>query len=105
MEFETLLKLIVGIAALVGIPLAGYAAFVATRAIWIRPGATDPDELARLRGAVQSLIARLDELEAQGQRVAELEERIDFAERMLVSGREAERNRAGTPPEPQPAVQ
>ena len=39
----------------------------------------DPAELAELR-------QRLGELEAQQARVAELEERVDFAERLLASG-------------------
>ena len=39
----------------------------------------DPAELAELR-------QRLGELEAQQGRVAELEERVDFAERLLASG-------------------
>ena len=71
---------------MVGIPVGGYAALVATRAIWIRPGVGEGDELARLRREVQALTSRLEELEIQGQRVAELEERMDFAERLLASG-------------------
>ena len=39
---------------------------------------SEPADLAELR-------ARVDELEGQHQRVAELEERLDFAERMLAS--------------------
>ncbi len=37
MEFETLFKVIVAIAATVAIPVAAYAAVAATRTIWGRP--------------------------------------------------------------------
>ena len=45
MEFETLFKIIVGLVAVVGIPVGAYAAVVATRAIWIKgePRAADPE--------------------------------------------------------------
>ncbi|HEV8123387.1 MAG TPA: hypothetical protein VGP80_04040 [Gemmatimonadales bacterium] len=82
MEFETLFKFIVAAVAVFGIPIAGYAAVAATRAIWIKgePGKVSPE----LEGHVAALEARVAELEAERDRLAELEERVDFAERLLV---------------------
>jgi hypothetical protein len=81
MEFETLLKVIVGLVAVVGVPVGAYAAVVATRAIWIKgePRSADPE----LKAHVDALEARIQQLEAEHDRVVELEERVDFAERML----------------------
>jgi len=80
MEFETVLKIIIVMAATVGIPIAAYAAVAATRAIWGRPtGAGD----RRLQEEVESLRARVEDLERAQTRMAELEERVDFAERLL----------------------
>lgn len=81
MEFETLLKIILGVAALVGIPVGGYAAVVAARAIWVKgePKPADPE----LQANVEALEARVLQLEAEHERFVELEERLDFAERLL----------------------
>ena len=64
--------------AVVGIPVGAYAAIVATRAIWVKgePGKAAPGEL-------EALHDRVNELEAQVAHLAELEERVDFAERLL----------------------
>jgi hypothetical protein len=81
MEFETLFKIIVGIAAVVGIPVGAYAAVVATRAIWVKgePRPADPE----LKAQVETLEVRVQQLESDRERVLELEERLDFAERVL----------------------
>jgi hypothetical protein len=81
MEFETLFKIIVGAAAVVGIPVAAYAAVVASRAIWVKgePAAADPG----LKTQVEVLEARVQQLEAEHERMLELEERVDFTERVL----------------------
>jgi hypothetical protein len=50
---------------------------------------------AHLTGEVEDLRARVQELEAQQGRMQELEERLDFAERLLVRQREGERERIG----------
>lgn len=55
--------------------------------------ATTDDEVARLG-------RRLEELQGVEHRVLELEERLDFAERMLARGLPAPGPRADTPPEP-----
>jgi len=44
---------------------------------------------AALRGEVERLERRLEEVDALQARIAELEERVDFTERMLVRGQEA----------------
>lgn len=81
MEFETLFKIIVGVVAVVGIPVGAYAAIAATRAIWVKgePGPADSE----LRAQVESLETRLQQLESERDRLLELEERVDFAERVL----------------------
>jgi hypothetical protein len=82
MDFETLIKYIVAGVAAFGIPIGAYAAIAATRAIWIKgePGKVAPG----LERQVAALEARVAELEAERERVVELEERVDFAERLLV---------------------
>ena len=88
MDFEAILKVIIMGVAAVGIPVGAYAAIAATRSIWGRPQpspeSADAAELATLRERVQ-------ELEVLQGRMMELEERLDFAERMLVQQREAGR--------------
>lgn len=63
--------------------------------------------VARVAGGARSrsqeleeLQHRLDELHGVEQRVLELEERLDFTERMLASGRPSVGPEADTPPEP-----
>lgn len=90
MEFETLFKMIVGIAATVAIPVAAYAAVAATRAIWGRQPETEPGTVGKLSEEVEALKARLLTLESAEGRVVELEERLDFAERLLVEQRDRE---------------
>lgn len=59
-------------------------------------GPGDPMELEEIRSRLQSL-------EAAESRLAELEERLDFAERMLTSGRPSPGAEVDTPPEPMDA--
>jgi hypothetical protein len=96
MEFETVLKVIVMVAATVAIPVAAYAAIAAVRSVWGRPGqgalssagSADTDEFTALK-------ERVRDLEVLPGRVAELEERLDFTERMLLQQREAPRLESG----------
>lgn len=53
---------------------------------WIRGG---KERLADEAGRLDELERRLVEVEARQQRVAELEERVDFAERLLAQQRDA----------------
>jgi hypothetical protein len=90
-EFETLFKVIVAIAATVAIPVAAYAAVAATRTIWGRPAEPEPGSMGRLSEEIEALKARVGPLEAAEQRVLELEERLDFAERLLAQQRDPSR--------------
>ncbi len=53
-----------------------------------------------LRQELAEINARLDELQQGQARMLELEERLDFAERLLISGRQTSATEADTPPEP-----
>ena len=53
---------------------------------------------------LEGLAGRVQELEGVERRLMEVEERLDFAERLLTSGREPPRPEADTPPEPVDAV-
>lgn len=103
MEFETTFKIIVSIAAAVAIPVAAYAAIAATRAIWGRRDPADSDAVARLQGEVETLAARVADLEGAERRLLELEERVDFTERLLQQGTVRRVPRVDTPPEASPA--
>lgn len=52
-----------------------------------------------LRQELAEISARLEELQHGQMRLAELEERLDFAERLLISGRPTVAPEADTPPE------
>jgi len=99
MDFETTFKIIVSIAAAVAIPVAAYAAIVATRAFWVRRVPADTDAVSHLQGDVEALSARVAELEAAEHRLLELEERVDFAERLLQQGSVRRVPPVDTPPE------
>ena len=81
MDFETMFKIIIGLVAVVGIPVGAYAAVVAARAIWVK-GEPSPADSA-LKAQVETLEARVHQLELDQERFQELEERLDFAERVL----------------------
>jgi hypothetical protein len=57
-----------------------------------------------LKAAVERLEARVAELEVVEPRLLEVEERLDFAERLLTGGRPAQGPEADTPPEPAETV-
>ncbi len=88
MDFEAILKVLVVVAVSVAIPVAAYAAIVATRSIW---GRSHPAPGAGAGADLDALRTRVRELEGMQGRMAELEERVDFAERMLVQQRETAR--------------
>ena len=90
MDFESIVKIIVVAITVVGVPVAAYAAIVATRAIWVKPS-QQGDRVEELGQEVEALRSRLNEVEAQQSHLAELEERLDFAERLLAQSREPDR--------------
>jgi hypothetical protein len=51
-------------------------------------------------GALEELSQRVGELQGMEHRLLEVEERLDFAERLLTSGRQAPGPESDTPPEP-----
>jgi hypothetical protein len=57
-----------------------------------------------LKAAVERLEARLAELDVVEPRLLEVEERLDFAERVLTGGRPAQDREVDTPPEPAESV-
>jgi hypothetical protein len=56
-----------------------------------RGSVSETEDVATLREELRTLSDRLDAIEADGSRLPELEERVDFAERMLAQQREAPR--------------
>ncbi len=68
---------------------------------WARriEGGAAPQELA---ADVEHLRERLQDVDVLHQRIGELEERLDFAERMLTRGRPESHELASPPPDPKP---
>jgi hypothetical protein len=87
--------LAVGLASL-GFMFSPLASAIAHR-IESRGGRAVPDSV---REQLERLENRVVELEVVEQRLLEVEERLDFAERMLTSGRPAATHEVDTPPEP-----
>jgi prefoldin subunit 5 len=56
----------------------------------VKPG-QQGDKVEELGQEVEALRSRLNEVEAQQNHIAELEERLDFAERLLAQSREPDR--------------
>jgi len=55
---------------------------------WLTPGAAADGEMVQLRESVERMSGELADV---NQHVAELQERVDFAERLLAKQRDAER--------------
>ena len=89
------LTVVLGIGMLVAIPVAAYAAIVATRAIWVKGEPGKLDSASEIKDELEQLRARVAELEAVPERVTELEERVDFSERLLTRARDAEQSPEG----------
>jgi len=94
------LQLFMVLAAVTVVGLGAYLGFTVVRGLARRieaksaPATPAPEEL-------QAIHERLAETEALEARVAELEERLDFAERLLAQQREPERLPGAHPLEPQ----
>ncbi|HKV75181.1 MAG TPA: hypothetical protein VJN95_11720 [Gemmatimonadales bacterium] len=84
-------KGIVAIVVAVAVPVAGYAAVVAARAIWVKGEPGKLGDVGAIQDELEQLRARVAELEAMPGRVAELEERVDFSERLLARQHEPDR--------------
>jgi len=59
-------------------------------------GKTDSEELMMLRDEIRTVQERLDRVEYGDDRIAELEERLDFAERLLAQQRDLPRIEEGS---------
>ena len=79
-----------GMAMTIVVALATFVAFMVPRAIRAYRKAIQDTTPSADRAEMEALHSEVDELRALPMRVAELEERLDFAERML-SQREVER--------------
>ena len=79
---EDILKLAGVLAAVVGVPMLVITVIPALgKAIARRLGGSRPDD--RLLSEIELLRDRVDQLEEREGRIAELEERLDFAERII----------------------
>jgi len=85
------IKTIVGIVVVVAVPVAAYAAVVATRAIWVKGEPGKLGDAGAMQDEIDQLKGRMAELEDVHQRLQELEERVDFSERMLARQHEPDR--------------
>lgn len=97
-DLQNAIRIIVEVLVIVFLPVAAFAAIAASRLIWKRGSAEtgDGDEIEKLRARVDELERRglaTGEVAAHDQRLAELEERVDFAERLLTTQREMSRER------------
>lgn len=90
------------------IPLAGIAMVgvlglqvvkAVVAAIERKSAARGGGDVAGLRAEMEEMRARLDYLEEQGTRLAELEERLDFSERLLTQQRDRAQLGPGAPGE------
>ena len=86
MDFVTLLQGLVLVGGVVVIPIVAFAAITATRMAWLRGGSAAG---GATEGRVAELETRVAELEQRQAQVAGLEERLDFAERMLAQPRDS----------------
>lgn len=88
---------IASIIALVGTGIIGYGGIMAIQLLVRHYSAKSAGALPAgdIEAELRDIRARLDESEQARERIAELEERLDFAERMLAQQREAGRLASG----------
>lgn len=90
---------LIRIAAVIGLMVGGgVGAYAAVSVISIIRRRLDPPPASGLE-ELDSIQARLANVESLEARVNELEERVDFAERLIASQHESERLSAGQPPD------
>lgn len=89
---EAIIPLVgMAMATILGVPIVR----AVVRRLENKPPRADEKGITALRSEVAELRQRLEGLEDASQRMAELEERVDFAERMLTQQRERPPLRAG----------
>lgn len=75
---------------LIGTGVVSYGAIALIQVLVKRLGGRSPEAIPEeLQRELQEMRARIEEGEQARERIAELEERLDFAERMLTQQREA----------------
>lgn len=91
---DDIIKIVALVGALVGLGVGSYAGITVVslmkRRFEARFGGPSPEEL-------ESIHARLATVEALEARVNELEERVDFAERLVANHHDSERLSSGQP--------
>jgi hypothetical protein len=84
-------EIVRSIIALVGTGVIAYGGIAAIQALVRHYGGQPGRATPELEAELQEMRARLEEGEQARERIAELEERLDFAERMLAQQRDAGR--------------
>lgn len=88
---DDVLKLFGVMVAIMSAGGVGYFIIAVANTVVRRLNARTPVESQQLEAEMADIRARLDEADAARGRIAELEERLDFAERMLAQRRDAPR--------------
>jgi len=93
MDIEGVLAilLIFGGGTLIGLSMSPIGQAIAARIRGGAPGAADAAQAEDLKRAIESSRTALDELEGLRRDLAEMQERLDFAERLLARQREEPR--------------
>lgn len=88
---DDVLKLFGVMVAIMSAGGVGYFIIAVANTVVRRLNARTPVETQQLEAEMADIRARLDDADAARGRIAELEERLDFTERMLAQHREAPR--------------
>jgi hypothetical protein len=93
---DDLIKVVAFVGALIGLGVGSYAGVTVVSILKRR---FDPPSAGPGPGELESIQDRLAGIEGLEARVNELEERVDFAERLIATQHESERLSAGRPPD------
>lgn len=88
-------QIVASIIALTATGVIAYGGVLGIHAVVRHYSPRNQQALGDLEGELRDIRARLDESEQAQQRIADLEERLDFAERMLAQQRDQGRLPAG----------
>ena len=93
---DDLIKVVAFVGALIGLGVGAYAGVTVVSILKRR---FDPPAAESGPDGLESIHARVANVEVLEARVNELEERVDFAERLIATQHESERLSAGRPPD------